>query len=67
MTTDKTRGAAPRPPKATTPVPTPAPASATERAARGSVHEAIGKLIGDDDARDHGSAERRAAARPPRD
>ncbi len=38
------------------------------REAKGSVHEAIGKLIGDDGARDRGSAERRAgaaAATPP--
>ncbi len=30
------------------------------RAVKGSVHEAIGKLIGDDDARDRGSAEKAA-------
>jgi uncharacterized protein YjbJ (UPF0337 family) len=30
------------------------------RAAKGSVHEAIGKLIGDDAVRDHGSAEKAA-------
>jgi uncharacterized protein YjbJ (UPF0337 family) len=36
------------------------PARARSRAARGSVHEAIGKLIGDDAARDHGTAEKQA-------
>ncbi len=30
------------------------------RASKGSVHEAIGKLIGDDSARAHGSAEKAA-------
>lgn len=39
-----------------------ADAADTAREARGSVHEAIGKLIGDDIARDHGSAEKRAGA-----
>ncbi len=36
--------------------------AATTREAKGSVHEAIGKLIGDDAARERGSAEKRAGA-----
>ena len=36
--------------------------AAATREARGSVHEAIGKLIGDDGARDEGSAEKHAGA-----
>ena len=35
---------------------------AATREAKGSVHEAIGKLMGDDIARDHGTAEKRAGA-----
>ena len=38
------------------------PDGAATREAKGSVHEAIGKLIGDDIARDHGTAEKRAGA-----
>ena len=38
------------------------PETAATREARGSVHEAIGKLIGDDTSREHGTAERRAGA-----
>jgi len=34
--------------------------AAATRATKGSVHEAIGKLIGDDAARDRGTAERKA-------
>ncbi len=36
--------------------------AATTREAKGSVHEAIGKLIGDDAVRDRGTAEKRAGA-----
>ncbi|TVV75756.1 hypothetical protein [Sphingomonas solaris] len=36
--------------------------AATTRAAKGSVQEAIGKLIGDDAARDRGTAEKNAGA-----
>ena len=36
--------------------------AAAAREAKGSVHEAIGKLIGDDSARDRGTAEKRAGA-----
>lgn len=35
---------------------------ASVREAKGSVHEAIGKLIGDDDARERGAAEKEAGA-----
>jgi uncharacterized protein YjbJ (UPF0337 family) len=41
--------------------------AAVTREAKGSVHEAIGKLIGDDAARDRGTAERRAAELTPPD
>lgn len=37
--------------------------AATAREAKGSVKEAIGKLIGDDDARARGAAEKKAAAK----
>lgn len=40
----------------------PDPAPDTTRAAKGSVQEAIGKLIGDDAARARGTAEKKAAA-----
>ncbi|WP_242096343.1 MULTISPECIES: hypothetical protein [unclassified Sphingomonas] len=43
-------------------MPAPEAEVAVVRAAKGSVHEAIGKLIGDDAARDHGEAEKRAGA-----
>lgn len=36
--------------------------AAASREAKGSVQEAIGKLIGDDDARRKGAAEKRAGA-----
>jgi uncharacterized protein YjbJ (UPF0337 family) len=36
--------------------------AAVKRKAKGSVHEAIGKLIGDDQAREHGTAEKEAGA-----
>ncbi len=36
--------------------------AAAARAAKGSVHEAIGKLIGDDTARARGAAEKEAGA-----
>ncbi len=35
---------------------------AAARTAKGSVHEAIGKLIGDDAARERGEAQKRAGA-----
>jgi len=38
------------------------PETAAVVEAKGSVHEAIGKLIGDDAAEDHGSAVKRAGA-----
>jgi uncharacterized protein YjbJ (UPF0337 family) len=49
--------------RTTPPTDTPSDAdAAATREAKGSVHEAIGKLIGDDAARDRGSAEKEAAA-----
>ena len=49
-------------------IPDPSPSNAPEKdaaeqEAKGSVHEAIGKLIGDDAARDQGRAEKLAGAR----
>ncbi|GAA0674718.1 uncharacterized protein YjbJ (UPF0337 family) [Sphingomonas insulae] len=41
---------------------TPARDTAAAREARGSVHEAIGKLIGDDAASAHGKTEKHAGA-----
>jgi uncharacterized protein YjbJ (UPF0337 family) len=41
---------------------TPAPNAATTREAKGSVQEAIGKLIGDDVVQAQGTAERKAGA-----
>ncbi len=38
--------------------------AAATRKAKGSVHEAIGKLIGDDAATRHGAAEQRAGDAP---
>jgi uncharacterized protein YjbJ (UPF0337 family) len=38
------------------------PEAATVRETKGSVHEAIGKLIGDDAARERGAAEKQAGA-----
>ena len=43
--------------------PTPDAKATTIREAKGSVHEAIGKLIGDDAAEAQGSAEKQAAAK----
>jgi uncharacterized protein YjbJ (UPF0337 family) len=43
-----------------------APEAATEEAAKDSVKEAIGKLIGDDAALARGAAERQAGAAAPR-
>lgn len=61
MTRDRNAPARPDPAR-----PDPArPDPAATRAARGSVHEAIGKLIGDDAASAHGKAEKTAAADPP--
>jgi len=43
----------------------PDPALDTTRAAKGSVQEAIGTLLGDDDVRARGTAEKKAAAAAP--
>ncbi len=50
--------------KRTTDGKTPRADTGVERRAKGSVQEAIGKLIGDDAARDRGTAEKRAGGRP---
>ncbi len=53
MTAKRTGGATPSDDRAK---------AASDRETRGSVTEAIGKLIGDDAARDRGTAEKRAGA-----